>query len=323
MPLSSDIQEFIKCFGSSWTSSVNRACELFFELCHASLPEVPSRPPIRHDKDVKYGPHERHRLDIFYSSVATANEPRALPVVVFFHGGGFKIGDNAITPHMHANIGRFLAVNGMVGVLGTYRLLPEARFPDGMEDIARALRWLREKARLYGGDPKSIFVLGHSAGGAHVAMALFSGLLRQGHNHVPRGIMFLSTAIAYDLTKEPRRSDMELYYNTRDHKKIEALSGLGMLRRLPCNVAESEERHQTNLPELFIALADYDFTECVRGNLNFVEELTLQRGRMPRFEVWHGHNHVSYVLSIGLPGDETGPMIVEWVGECLSGPERQ
>ena len=60
----------------------------------------------------------------------------------------------------------------MIGILGTYRLLPEARFPDGMDDVTSALRWIKANIHEYGGNVNGVFAIGQSAGGGHLAMAL-------------------------------------------------------------------------------------------------------------------------------------------------------
>ncbi|RAL12373.1 alpha/beta hydrolase [Aspergillus homomorphus CBS 101889] len=312
MPLATEIQDFILQYKSDWDSSVNVACEKFFESYHASVaPSVPNS-SIRWEQDVKYGPDPRHRLDIFWPADASATEATC-PVVVYFHGGAFRVGDNVITPHMHANIGKFFASQGMVGVLGTYRLLPEARFPDGREDVAAALTWLSDNAHQYGGDRNAIFALGQSAGGGLLAMALFSGRLELDKDRsLVRGVLLLSAALDYDLTREDRGKSMEAYYGTQDHAAIHAQSALGTFKNLPW---EDEVVRRT--PDLYLMLAEWDFDECVRSNLEFLREYRTRRHRVPRFEVLPGHNHVSYCLSMGLPGDEVGPRIVDWVRRCL------
>lgn len=63
MPLADVIQSFIAQFGNHWGPPVNAACEEYFESCHAALPE-PLDPVYASQKNVKYGEHERHRLDV-------------------------------------------------------------------------------------------------------------------------------------------------------------------------------------------------------------------------------------------------------------------
>jgi triacylglycerol lipase len=117
-------------------------------------------------RDAKYGPHERNRLDVF--TLDGAPGPR--PVIIFVHGGGFVRGDKVVpnTPFLD-NLALWAARNGMVGVNITYRLAPQATWPSGPEDMAAAVKWVRENIKAHGGDPNRIYLLGWSAGGHHVA----------------------------------------------------------------------------------------------------------------------------------------------------------
>jgi acetyl esterase/lipase len=117
-------------------------------------------------RDIAYGPHERHRLDVF----APPQPGKGRPVVVFIHGGGFSRGaKHTDGSPFYDNIGLWAASQGLVGVTINYRLAPQFGYPAGVEDLTRVVAWLKAHARDYGGDPSRIFLWGHSAGGAHVA----------------------------------------------------------------------------------------------------------------------------------------------------------
>src|SRR5690606_10863243 len=117
-------------------------------------------------RDLSYGPHERHRADVFMPKTRGA----ARAVAVFVHGGGFTRGaKSASGQFFYDNIGYWAAENGLIGVTLNYRLAPEFQYPSGAEDMARAVAWVQQQARGWGADPARIFLWGHSAGGAHVA----------------------------------------------------------------------------------------------------------------------------------------------------------
>ena len=85
-----------------------------------------------------------------------------LPVVVFYHGGGWAIGDL----DTHDPVARAHAVGAEAIVVSVdYRLAPEHPYPQGIDDSWAALRWVGEHAAELGGDPTRIAVAGDSAGG--------------------------------------------------------------------------------------------------------------------------------------------------------------
>jgi acetyl esterase/lipase len=113
---------------------------------------------------IAYGPGPRQRLDV-YLPARPAQSPA--PVVVFFYGGGWRGGDRG----RYRWVGRALASRGFIVVIPDYRVVPQHRFPDFMEDGADAVAKAREIAPQYGGDPERIALVGHSAG-AYIAVLL-------------------------------------------------------------------------------------------------------------------------------------------------------
>jgi acetyl esterase/lipase len=89
------------------------------------------------------------------------------PVVVFFYGGDWRSGNKGLYRYM----AKALARAGYVAVVPDYRIYPQARYPDFIDDGALAVRWAKDNARRFGGDPEKLFVMGHSAG-AHIAAML-------------------------------------------------------------------------------------------------------------------------------------------------------
>ncbi len=89
------------------------------------------------------------------------NPGERLPLLVWYHGGGFVIGDL----ESHDSVCRMLA-NGSecIVVAVDYRLAPEYKFPCAVEDCETALKWVALHAVEFGGDPARIAVGGDSAG---------------------------------------------------------------------------------------------------------------------------------------------------------------
>ena len=101
----------------------------------------------------------------------------SMPTVVSVHGGSWARGDKANSDWRKVCL--WLANEGFVAASVNYRLVPEARFPAQVDDVAAAVAWLREPAQVerFGIDPARIGAFGGSAGG-HLASLL--GTLGEG-----------------------------------------------------------------------------------------------------------------------------------------------
>lgn len=102
----------------------------------------------------------RHYTPILHGAAEKNLEP--LPLLVFFHGGSFIVGDI----DTHDDPCRIFCQYGQIQVLSvTYRLLPEHPSPAAIEDCLDTLKWAHEHAAHLGADPTKICVGGDSAGG--------------------------------------------------------------------------------------------------------------------------------------------------------------
>jgi len=117
-------------------------------------PEL-SRPPDL--ADVAYGPHQRNVLDLW-----KAKSDRPTPLLVFIHGGGFRQGDkrDRINPFL---LDLCLA-NGISFATINYRLTDTVSYPAPMQDGARAIQFLRWRAKDWNLDPGAFGASGGSAG---------------------------------------------------------------------------------------------------------------------------------------------------------------
>lgn len=94
-----------------------------------------------------------------------------LPVIVWLHGGGWKIGDRKLGP----NLSRYFAASGFAMASIEYRLSSEAKFPAQVHDVKAAIRWIRSVAGKFGLDRNRIGLWGSSSGGHLAALAGITG----------------------------------------------------------------------------------------------------------------------------------------------------
>ena len=125
------------------------------------LRELPHRelhPEVRSEDRTIAGPGG----DIGVRVYRPQDSGESAPVVVYFHGGGFAVGDldtHDPTSRLHA------AQTGAVVVSVDYRLAPEHPYPAAVEDAVAATGWVAEHAAELGADPDRLAVAGDSAGG--------------------------------------------------------------------------------------------------------------------------------------------------------------
>jgi acetyl esterase/lipase len=112
--------------------------------------------------DIPYADGKRKKLDIY----RPADLKTLAPVVMFIYGGAWRAGDK----FEYEFAGRALAAAGFVTVIADYRLYPEVKYPDFLDDNAQAMRWIQDNISMYDGDPKRFFLAGHSAGAYNAVM---------------------------------------------------------------------------------------------------------------------------------------------------------
>lgn len=119
----------------------------------------------RETRGISYGPHGVHNtLDVWRRPDVSVPSP----VLIQIHGGGWSIGDNRTqgVPLM-----THMSEAGWTCVAPRYRLSPRATWPEHLEDVLRAIDWVRTNIERFGGDPSFIALTGGSAGGHLAALA--------------------------------------------------------------------------------------------------------------------------------------------------------
>jgi acetyl esterase len=256
------------------------------------------------ERDLTYGPHARHRLDVYRSSLDQhgAQELECSPVVIFVHGGGFIRGDKSEREH----VGRCFAQRGWLTVIPNYRLAPESRWPSGAQDVAAVCQWLLVQWPELAQRP--LLLVGESAGAAHVATALlcerygamigwarYGGALISGTYH-PALEAVAAEALGVMLPDVRNQA-----YFGADASTWGAQSLVDQIDAEPF--------------PLLISFAELDPLQFQVGAGELFAKLVRQHGFKPQLELVRGHSHLSQIFAIGTQDDALTQRIAALVND--------
>lgn len=287
------LRQEIRAIGDEFSFDVIMKCRDLYAPLHKKAPKVNASIT----RDVKYGRNERHRLDVFRPR---AKAKAGRPVLIFMHGGGFVAGDKTQPgSFLYDNIGLWAVRQGYVGVNMTYRLAPAHQWPAGAEDVAAAVRWVHRNIGEFGGDKKKIFLMGQSAGAAHVANYIAAPEFHKVKGGGLAGGLLISGI--FDLVEAEHDERLTSYYGT-DPKPYAARSSLKGLT-------------ETRIPLLF-SLSEFDPFDFQNQAALVMAAFIKARKACPRLIYLTNHNHLTSTLQINVEPDTLGPEIKAFVEVC-------
>ncbi|MFF8800612.1 MULTISPECIES: alpha/beta hydrolase [unclassified Methylobacterium] len=237
-------------------------------------------------RDAAYGEDPRQRLDVFVPAVPAERAP----VLVFFYGGSWNSGSK----DDYAFVAQAFAAQGFVTVLPDYRLYPQSRFPDFLEDGAAAIAWVRDNIAAHGGDPSRILLAGHSAGAYNAAMlGLDSSYLRRAgvDPRVIRAVAGLSGP--YDFLPFDQKTSIDVFGQAPDPKATQPVTFAG-----------------AHSPPAFLATGDTDTVVRPRNTASLAERL--RSARVPVQErVYEGLDHADTLLALSITFRSKAPVLAE------------
>lgn len=264
----------------------------------------------------QYGPHERQKLDVYEPSSTAPPAPadKERPILVYVYGGAFLFGDRVLQEIpggvVYKNIGSFFADKlGYIVVVIDYRLIKHgAKYPSGGEDLDTALRWIWN--HFYG--RRDVFLMGHSAGGSHVATWLFDQRFQHNRGQLSedptglmlQGVIFLSTPLTVTPDLEPL---FQPYYG--DAPASRKIQPTALMKEIV------QTNNTRNLPKLLILLAELDPEPVFYAAEDFKGSWQQPDDEI-KVEVLKGHNHHSPPISLGtnIETEEAwGLMVGEWM----------
>ena len=192
MPLDYSLKTLLDALQSQPTPPMWQMDPAMARIAFGALMQAvgPRDEPIGSTKDVAIS-NGRVRLRVYTPLKAPRGD---LPALLFFHGGGYVIGDL----ETHDGLCRILANEAGVCVIAVdYRLAPEHKFPAAVDDGLAALRYVQDHAADLGIDPDRLAVGGDSAGGG-LAAVLAQAAAQQGWRLQMQMLLFPVTQIGQD-----------------------------------------------------------------------------------------------------------------------------
>lgn len=273
---------------------------LFLMLFTSSLRA--DEPKIVRDIPYAQTKHEKQTLDV-YSPPSGKNHPVAL----WIHGGGWHSGDKSEV----GSKPQALVDRGFVFVSINYRLWPSVTIREIAEDVARALRWTHDHAADYGGDPRRLFVMGHSAGAQLAALVCTDERYLKAEKlsfDLIKGCVPVD-GDTYDLPmrfETVRKSgnqkladrDKERFGDERLQKEMSSITYTAKGKHIP--------------PFLILYVADHPDTG---GQSRRLFQSLKEAGVPARIFAAEGKDHKTINNDLGTPGDKSSQALYEFLNE--------
>jgi len=257
--------------------------------------------PVVH-RDLPYAgtKSEKQTLDVYAPA-----QGKDHPVVFWIHGGGWQHGDKReVDKKPPAFVDK-----GFVFVSTNYRFVPDVT-PKGIaQDVAKAFRWTHDHATDFGGDPNTIFVMGHSAG-AQLASLICTDERYLKAERLPLSIVKGCIPVdgdTYDLpmqiaTVEKKRADFfkGAFGDEQSQSDLSSVTDVGRGKNIP--------------PFLLLYVADHPETKAQAQRL---AKILREAGISAQLFAAEGTNHVKLNADLGPPDDKPTQAVFEFLGGVL------
>jgi len=255
-------------------------------------PVVPAALPtgVRLTKDVAYGSDSLQTIDVYQPATG-----QNLPIAIYVHGGGFTGGDKNGYGQFYGNIPAYLARHGIIGVNANYRLAPKVAWPAESDDVGAVVTFMTKSAAQYGGDPKRIFLIGHSAGANLVASYAVIPSLHPRTGAGIAGAVVVSIPAYHAASVSPP-----------DHAYLGDDAS-----KYPARAPETYLK-DSKIPFMIVA-AEFDPIVLAAESYDMAAAVCRRDGKCPVFVYMKGHNHISETMSVGSRDDTLARALVDFV----------
>lgn len=285
--------------GPEWGRNIGANVRLMIEKFSEVLRHSP-KDGVEVRKNISYGQSPRQALDLYLPQ----DGRRDRAVLVFVHGGAFVEGERNRSDEIYSNILYYFSRAGLVGVNMGYRLADEARYPEASMDVGAVLRWVREHADELGVNPAALFLMGHSAGGAHVGSYAYDRRVHGPGGHGLAGLIIVSGRVRADNRSDnPNAAKVEAYYGP-DASRYNDVSPVSHVN--------------AGSVATFIAMAEFENPLLDVYCLELAHRLAAAKGRAPPIMWLRGHNHTSIIGHINTAEDRLGQGILAFINRRLT-----
>lgn len=247
-------------------------------------------------RDINYVPngHDLQKLDLH---LPKKKGDSTAPVLIAIHGGAWAFGDKTNYSFIQPKT-RWFNDKGFIVASINYRLSPAVTHPEHIQDVAKAVAWIEDNISKYGGDPKQLYLLGHSAGAHLAALAAVDVVRMQEAGANPnsiRGVILLDGA-AYHVPKQVatvwRKDNLYTKAFTQDAK----------IQRDASPTLKVTAMKGSPPPFLILHVADRD--ESKAQSQDFSAAIKAKGGHAQVISV-EGKSHATINRDLGKPGDAT------------------
>ena len=267
-----------------------------------------AEPRVQRDIPYEQPANTRQMLDVFAPPAANRR-----PIIFWIHGGGWVTGDKSeVKLKPAAFVDRefvFVAMN--------YRFVPKVTIKEIAGDVAKALLWVHRNAANYGGDPNSIFVMGHSAGAQLAALVCIDDRYLK------------AEGLSLQMIKGCVPVDGDTYDVVTQVKMVEAIQErpffdshrrkFGHEAALVDLSAVTHVAHDKGIPPfLIIHIADRPESRTGLQSHLLATRLIHHGGVPAKVLSVPGKTHVTLDADLGTPGDATTDAILQFVNAQLN-----
>jgi acetyl esterase len=291
-----DLRALMAEIGPKWASDTKGHVQLMVEEFSKVLQSSPNE-GIRIET-VSYGLHDRQAFEVFHPANAGS---AAKPGLIFVHGGAFTEGSRHRSAEIYANVLYYFARHGILGVNAGYRLAPDARYPEATRDIAAVVQWVRDNAARLNVDLDRIFLMGHSAGGAHAGSYAYDRRHQPAEGHGIAGVLIISGRVRADARPDnPNAKRVAEYYGS-DASIYDDVSPV------------SHVNEQS--PPTFVACSEFENPLIDVYCFELAYRLAAARGCAPPLVWLKGHNHTSIIAHFNTAEDVLGRACLDFIAE--------